>query len=64
MLSITEREIKAKIGKKVKNVEIDFLMEMNSRDDPPLTKRVDSISKCCIFIHYQLKIHDGNCLRE
>jgi len=36
---------------------------MYSRDSP-LTKRVDSISKCCIFIHYQLKIHHGNCLRE
>ena len=49
--------------KKVKNVENDFLTEMCSRD-PPLSKTVDSISKCSIFIHYQLKIHDGNCLRE
>jgi len=30
------------------------------RGDPPLSKTVDSISKCCIFIHYQLKIQDGN----
>ena len=27
-MSITERNIQAKIGKKVKNVENDFLMEM------------------------------------
>ena len=36
---------------------------MYSRD-PPLSNTVDSVSKCCIFIHYRLKIHDGNCLRE
>jgi len=36
MLSITEREIKAKMGKKVKNAENDFLTEMYSRD-PPLS---------------------------
>ena len=63
MLSITEREIKAKIGEKVKNIENDFFTEMYSRD-VPLSKTVDSISKCCNFIHYQLKIQDGNCLRE
>ena len=63
MLSITEREIQAKIGKKVKNVENDFLTEMYS-GDTPLSKTVDSISKYCIFIYHQLKIHDGNCLRE
>ena len=63
MLSITEREIWAKIGKKVENVKNDFLTEMYSMD-PPLSNTVDSISKCCIFIHYQLKMHDGNCLRE
>ena len=49
--------------KKVKNVENDFLTEMYRRD-PPLSKTVDSISKCCIFIHYQLKIQDDNCLRD
>jgi len=63
MLSITEREIWAKIGKKVENVKNDFLTEMYSRD-PHLSKTVDSILKCWIFIHYQLKIHNGNCLRE
>ena len=63
MLSITEREILAKIGGKVKNVENDFLTEMYSKDSP-LSKTVDFLSKCCIFIHYQLKIHDGNCLKE
>jgi len=63
MLSITEKEIQAKIRKKVKNVKNDFLTEMYSTD-PPLPNTVDSISKYCIFIHYQLKIHDGNCLRE
>ena len=62
MLSITEREIQAKIGKKVKNVKNNFLMEM-SRKDPPVSKTVDSILKYCIFIHYQLKIQDSNCLK-
>jgi len=39
------------------------LMEMYNRDSP-FSKTVDSISKCCISIHYQLKIQDDNCLRE
>ena len=63
MLSVTEREIQAKIEKKSQNCQNNFLAEMYSRE-PPLSKTVDSISKCCIFIHYQLKIHDGNCSRE
>ena len=29
-----------------------------------IQKTVYFISKCCVFIHYQLKIHDGNRLRE
>ena len=41
----------------------DFLTEMYSRD-PPLSNKVDSIKKCCSFIHYQLKIHDGNSLKK
>jgi len=63
MLSILEREILAKIWKEVKNIKIYFLTEM-CRRNPSLSNTVDSISKCCIFIHCQQKICDGNCSRE
>jgi len=39
MLSVTEREVQAKIGKKVKNVKNDFLTEMYSRH-PTLQKQL------------------------
>ena len=49
MLSITEMEIQAKIGEKIKNVENDFLTEMYGRD-PPLSKTVDS--HIIIMLHF------------
>ena len=58
-LSILKKEIRAKMRKKVKNVKNDFSMEMYRRN-PSLSNPIGSLSKCRIFVHYRLKIHDGN----